>query len=50
MSNEPLLIRASEAGKLMIGGNEISAAQLKRLDELEARKNDPVAKSITDQM
>ena len=50
MSNEPLRIRASEAGKLMIGGNEISAAQLKRLDELEARKNDPAAKSLTDKM
>lgn len=39
MSNEPLLIRASEAGKLMIGGNTITESQLRDLEVLQYRKD-----------
>lgn len=55
MSNELILIRASEAGKLMIGGNGITDAQLRKIDELETRDSESrvtgsAIKPLTDKM
>lgn len=42
--------RASSVGNLLVGGNAITDKQLAKLDELQARKDDPNAKPLTANM
>jgi hypothetical protein len=42
--------RASAVGNLLVGGNCITDKQLARLDELQARKDNPEAKPLTNNM
>ena len=42
--------RASAVGNLLVGGNAITDKQLAKLDELQARKDNPEAKPLTSNM
>lgn len=50
MVRKVLKFRASSVGNLLVGGNAITDKQREKLDELQARKNDPNAKPLTDKM
>jgi hypothetical protein len=48
--SEPVRFRASSVGNLLVGGNAITEKQLAKLDELQARKDNPEAKPLTANM
>jgi len=47
---ELVKFRASAVGSLLVGGNAITDKQLEKLNELQARKDNPEAKPLTDKM
>ncbi len=47
---KPVKFRASSVGNLLVGGNAITEKQLEKLAELQARKDNPEAKPLTDKM
>ena len=48
--SETVKFRASSVGNLLVGGNAITEKQLAKLDELQARKDNPDAKPLTANM